>query len=134
MVFLTLVNEEKSNIGLPAGVVHIETPKEFNELVEKYASIPIILDFWAPWCGPCNEFTPIFEEAQKTEWGKKFVFAKLNAESPAKKVADALDVSGIPTIIFIKNMNELHRHTGALKKREFYTLLEEIQKALNSCN
>lgn len=126
--------ELNTNIKIPENVIHIESPKDFNELVEKYASIPIILDFGAKWCGPCNDFAPIFEEAQKKEWGKQFIFAKLDVESSAKKVADALDVTGIPTIIFIKNMNELHRHTGALKKKDFYTLLEDIQKAMtNKC-
>lgn len=120
----------KKIMAMPDEVLHIENPQQFNEIVEKYQDVPIILDFWAPWCGPCKAFGPTFEAAQQSDWGEHFIFAKVNTESAAGAVASALGVSGIPTVIFIKNKKEIHRKVGAMRKNQFFNLLGKIHKAL----
>lgn len=113
---------------MPTEIVHLNTPDEFNSLIEKYQDKVIVIDFWAEWCAPCKMFGPIFEAAQK-EWRSEYIFAKLDTEK-LPNVAAALDVMGIPMLLFIKGKTEVHRQSGALRKNQFDSLLQQVKGAL----
>jgi thioredoxin len=113
---------------MPTEIVHLNTPDEFNSLIEKYQDKVIVIDFWAEWCAPCKMFGPIFEAAQK-EWKSEYIFAKLDTER-LPNVAAALDVMGIPMLLFIKGKTEVHRQSGALRKNQFNSLLQQVKVAL----
>lgn len=76
------------------------------------SDIPVVVDFWAPWCGPCKMMAPAFEEAAKS-FVLKARFAKLNTEeyqAPSAKFG----IRSIPTMIIFKGGKEVARQSGAL--------------------
>jgi thioredoxin 1 len=77
--------------------------------------LPVIVDFWAPWCGPCKMVSPMLEKISQ-ELGDKLVIAKVNTdENP--QWATQYGVQGIPTMLFIYGGKIIHRQVGALPER-----------------
>jgi len=82
----------------------------FDEVISKYDTV--VVDFWAPWCGPCRLLAPVIEQLAKEMKGK-VVFAKLNTdENP--KIAMRYRVMSIPTLILFKNGKIVDRNVGAM--------------------
>jgi len=69
-----------------------------------------VVDFWAPWCGPCKMFGPIFENASKINNDIKF--CKLNVDDDKEDISRKLGVMSIPTTILFKDGQELKRNIG----------------------
>ena len=79
--------------------------------VLNHNELPVLVDCWAPWCGPCKSFAPIFEKAAK-ELEPKLRFAKLNTEAQ-QHVAARWRIQSIPTLILFKKGKEVARLSGA---------------------
>ncbi len=91
------------------------------------SSTPVVVDFWAPWCGPCKMVSPTIEELAKDYAGKVSI-GKLNVdENP--DVAGNFGVMSIPTVMIFKNGKPVHSMVGAQSKQAYKT---EIDKALSS--
>ena len=87
------------------------------------SGIPVLVDFWAPWCGPCQMMAPEFEAAAKTMKGK-FKFGKVNIDD-ASPVAMRFDVMSIPTIILFKDGKVSGKNSGWLSSDGITDLIKE---------
>jgi thioredoxin 1 len=96
----------------------------FEEYISS-TSTPIIIDFWAEWCGPCKMIAPVLEELDK-DYGESIQIAKLNIDfNPRTPVQ--YDVRSIPTLIFFKGGADLGRAVGAVSKKLILDKLEHLQ-------
>lgn len=96
---------------------------EFEEKVLN-SERPVIVDFWAPWCGPCKMITPVLEDIAKTH-GDKLVVAKVNTdENPEWAINKG--VQGIPTILFIEKGEVVDRLVGAAPPPEIKARAESL--------
>jgi thioredoxin 2 len=78
------------------------------------AEVPVLVDFYADWCGPCKIMAPAVDDIAKTYQGRALV-AKLDTDR-AQRTAGAYNIRGIPTTIVFKNGKEIARQTGAVPK------------------
>ena len=83
-----------------------------------------VVDFWAPWCGPCKMFGPIFEKV--SEKYQNIKFCKFNVDEDINNVSRNLGIMSIPTIIVFKNGKEIKRNIGFMNENELNNFLEEL--------
>ncbi len=85
---------------------------------------PVIIDFWAPWCGPCKMTKPILDKLAK-EYAEKVEFMPINADD-SREVLEQFRVFGIPTVITLRNGKEVGRVTGAQTEGNYRTMFEAL--------
>ncbi|KUK46879.1 MAG: Thioredoxin, partial [Anaerolinea thermophila] len=76
------------------------------------STVPVVVDFWAPWCGPCKMVAPALEKIAK-EYNGKLLVAKVNTDEN-QEWASRYGVQGIPTMLFISEGKVIHRQVGAM--------------------
>jgi thioredoxin 1 len=106
--------------------IHV-TDAAFDKAVLQ-ANVPVIVDFWAPWCGPCKMIAPILEKIAKENAGKVLV-AKVNTdENP--EWASKYGVQGIPTMLFISGGKIVHRQIGAIPEPVLRTIVTQFLEVI----
>jgi thioredoxin 1 len=107
------------------------TDSEFERVVLK-SDIPVIVDFWAPWCGPCKMVAPLLDKIAKEQAGK-LVIAKVNTdENP--QWASTYGVQGIPTMLFIAKGKIVHRQVGAMPEPMLRDVMGQFLDVVNELN
>ena len=97
--------------------------QNFDELVLK-SNVPVLVDFWAPWCGPCQMMGPIIEELANEVDGNKVKVAKLNVDE-SQVVAGKYQVMSIPTFLLFKKGEVVDKMIGGVSKDKLKELLNK---------
>jgi len=88
------------------------------------SSLPVVIDVFATWCGPCQHMMPIFEELSK-ELGSKYKFASINVDE-ARDITIKFGVTSVPTFLFIKNKQVVGKETGYMSKDVLQAKIEAL--------
>ncbi len=107
---------------MKGSVVHV-TESNFEEEVVK-SDVPVLVDFWAEWCGPCKMIAPILDEIAK-EYGEKLKICKIDVDSNPD-IAPKFGIRGIPTLIMFKDGKAESTKVGAVSKSQLIEFVDEI--------
>ncbi len=99
------------------------TDATFDEIVHN-SDVPVLVDFWAPWCGPCKMLTPIVEEIAE-EYGDKAKICKINTDE-ARDSAVEFGISAIPTVILFKGGQVQKKWVGLTSKNDMVAAIDEL--------
>jgi len=106
----------------------MEKPIEINDSTFKTevldSSVPVLVDFWAPWCMPCTMTAPILEDFAKDYKGKIKV-AKINVDNN-QNIASGYNITGIPSLLFFKNGEVVDKIIGLVPKKQIQKVADKI--------
>ena len=88
------------------------------------SDVPVLVDFWAPWCGPCKTIAPVVEELANV-YGAKLKVVKINVDNN-KEAAMKYNVRGIPNLILFKNGESQEQIVGAVAKQELVNAIDKL--------
>jgi thioredoxin 1 len=122
-ILITIRVKEGAPAGQhPQGVVEIDDASFESEVLK--SSLPVVVDFWAEWCGPCKMMAPVMEQAAE-EYAGRFKFCKLNVDqNPAS--ASQYQAMSIPLLLFFKNGQVAERSVGAIPASRLKPILDSL--------
>jgi thioredoxin 1 len=123
----TPIHFNKKGVFMPDEPINV-TDAAFEKTVLQ-SPIPVIVDFWAPWCGPCRMVAPILEKLAK-EYDGKLLVAKVNTDENPEWMMK-YGIQGIPTMLFISNGKIVHRQVGALPERMLRDVVSQFLEVVS---
>lgn len=107
----------------PAAPIHIGSAEAFDRMIEK-ANQPVLVDFYADWCGPCRMLAPTIEKLAKDYQGRVIV-AKVNVDD-LSKIGGRYGIQGIPAVLFFNKGKEVQRLVGVRSQNEYAGVLDRL--------
>jgi thioredoxin 1 len=117
----------EEDIKMTSEPIHI-TDEAFEKVVLQ-STLPVIVDFWAPWCGPCKMVAPILDKLAK-EFEGKLIVAKINTDEHAEWM-QKFGIQGIPTMLFVSGGKVVHRQVGALPERMLRDVVAQFMDVIS---
>ena len=108
-------------------IIDINQDQFVEEVVEKSKTTPVIVDFWAPWCGPCKQLTPVLENLVNKKNGK-VILAKINVDEN-QGIAGQLNVQSIPTVYGFVNGKPIDAFQGAQPESKIEVMIDKLIEA-----
>lgn len=119
-----ICQEREYNNRMSGEPIHV-TDAAFETTVLQ-SPVPVIVDFWAPWCGPCKMIAPVLDKIAK-EYEGKVVVAKVNTDENPEWMTK-YGIQGIPTMLFVANGKIVHRQVGALPERMLRDIVTQFME------
>ena len=110
-----------------ANVIDINQDQFLEEVVEKSKTIPVLVDFWAPWCGPCKQLTPVLEKLVNSKKGK-IILAKVNVDEN-QAIAAQLKIQSIPTVYGFVDGKPIDAFQGAQPESQIEKMIDKLIEA-----
>jgi len=108
-------------------VIDINQDQFIEEVIEKSKAVPVIVDFWAPWCGPCKQLTPTLERVVNKKNGK-VILAKINVDEN-QGIAAQLNIQSIPTVYGFVDGKPIDAFQGAQPESKIETMIDKLIEA-----
>ena len=117
---------EGTNPASPSGdlVIDVTTQNFMKDVIEESKSRPVLVDFWAPWCGPCKTLGPVIEKVVRAAKGK-VKLAKMNIDEHPQ-VAQQLGIQSIPAVFVFSNGQPVDGFVGALPESEVKAFIDRV--------
>ncbi|MHC4894252.1 MAG: thioredoxin [Planctomycetota bacterium] len=106
----------------PPAVIDVTAASFFEQVVERSKQVPVLVDFWAEWCGPCQTLGPMLERLAE-EYAGRFVLAKVNTDVE-QQIAGELGIQSLPTVVLVMDGKQVDGFRGALPEPELRKFLE----------
>lgn len=108
--------------------VNVTSDSFMTEVVEASAQTPVLVDFWAPWCGPCKQLMPVLDRLAQ-EYGGRFRLAKVNTDEQ-QELATRVGVRSLPTVALFKDRNAVDHFVGVVPEAQIRQMLDKHLPAL----
>ena len=105
-------------------IIDINQDQFLEEVVEKSKTVPVIVDFWAPWCGPCKQLTPVLESVVKKKNGK-IILAKINVDEN-QGISSQLNIQSIPTVYGFVDGKPIDAFQGAQPESKIEAMINKM--------
>ena len=107
-----------------SSIIDITQDQFIEEVIEKSKSVPVLVDFWAPWCGPCKQLTPILEKLVNNKNGK-IILAKINVDEN-QGIAGQLNIQSIPTVYGFVDGKPIDAFQGAQPESKIEAMINKL--------